>query len=287
MINDSQASRNSVHWTKTIDSALLILLLTASSYAIAFQYEAGYLSHFGVPAEYAEVNAGRLITAAGATFFCITTAVFLWTTIKALLSRVAPLHLVVTNRLAYLATWVVISLLFANEIEGSWFVRALICSFPVIMLVGELTIPLFSHRNLTSYAAKLEASISQDIAREPADPTSELTAVVVRIASPAGAGLLFAVFLMTAFAHAAGVHVARLQSDFLVAKAEFPCIVIRSLSEGLLCVSVDAKTKASHSEYRFLKPEGTVVNLSSIGPLAKAEPQQVTPQIALPRKPGQ
>ncbi len=287
MITDSQVPSKSVHWTKTIDSALLILLLTASSYAIAFQYEAGYLSHFGVPAEYAEVNAGRLIAAAGATLFSITTAVFLWSSLKALLPRVAPLHLVVTNRLAYLATWVVISLLFANETEGSWFVKALICAFPGMMLIGELIMPLVSHRNLSSYAAKLEASVSQDIAREPADPTAELKAVVVRIATPVGAGLLWAVLLLIAFAHAAGVHVARLQSDFLVTKAEFPCVVVRSLSEGLLCVSFDAKTKAAHGEYRFLKPEGTVVNLSAIGPLMKAEPQQVTPQFAPPDKPDQ
>ena len=273
MVTDTQTASNSVHWTKTIDSAFLILLLTASSYAIAFQYEAGYLSHFGVPTEYVEVNTGRLIIAAGATFFVITTTVFLWSSLKTVLPRVTPLRLVVTNRLAVLATWLVISLLVANEMEGTWFTKVLVCVFPVTMLVGELIMPLVSHRKVRTYAAKLEASVSQDLARKPLDPTAELRAVAIKIASPVGAAFLFAVLVLISFSFAAGVHVARLQSDFLVANAESPCVVLRSLSEGLLCVSFDAKTKTAHGEYRFLKPEGAVLSLSATGPLTKAEPQ--------------
>lgn len=277
MVTDAQVSGQTGHWTKSFDSALLILLLTASSYAIAFQYEAGYLSHFGVPTEYVEVNAGRLIVAAGVSFFSVVTALMIWSSFRLVLPRVTRMQIAVTNRLAYLVTWVLISLLLANELAGSWFSRALLCGFPLMLLVGELVGPLFTHRKLPTYRRRLETSILQDIGVDRGtDPSAEVKSVFVRVASPVGAAFLFVVLLLSTFAQAAGVHVARLQSDFLVANVEQPCVVVRSLSEGLLCVSFDPKTRAPRGEYRFLKPEGSVLRLTSLGPLAKVEPQRAT-----------
>lgn len=275
IVAEKQVVDTPVHWIKTIDSALLISLITATSYAVAFQYEAGYLSHFGLPTEYVEVNASRLIIAAGATLFCIVTAMLIWSGINTALPRITGLHAAISNRLTYLLTWGAISLLLANEIEGSPVARALIVGFPVMMLLGELLFPLITHRHLKTYHAKLETSVREYMAREQKDPTAALNSVVVRVVSPTGAAFLYAALLLTTFANAAGVHVARLQSDFLIAEIASPCAVVRPLSEGLLCVGFDAKSKVVRDEYRFLKPEDTLLALRAVGPLIKAEPQQV------------
>jgi hypothetical protein len=269
---DSQVLSQSVHWTKTIDSALLILLLTAGAYAIAFQYESGYLSHFGVPSEYAEVSAGRLVAAAAVALFSIAVAALLWSSLKLVLARAAPLHLAVANRLAHLITWLVIALLLANQIEGPFFGKILMCALPAILLVGELLMPLITHRHLLSYAEQLETSVLEDLAREREGPGAEPQAVVVRIAAPAAAVFLLVTLLLTGLAYAAGAQVARLQSEFLVAAAEVPCAVVRSSSRGLLCVSFDADKRAALREFRFLKAADTTVTLSSIGPLTQVEP---------------
>jgi hypothetical protein len=269
---DSQVLSQSVHWTKAIDSALLIVLLTAGAYAIAFQYESGYLSYFGVPADYAKVKAGRLVAAAAVALFSIGMAAMLWSTLKLVLARVAPLHLAVANRLAHLIIWLLIALLLANEIEGPFIAKALMFALPTILLVGELAMPLITHRHLLSYAEQLETSVLEDLAREREGHGAEPQAVVVRIAAPVVAVFLLVALLLTDLAHAAGAHVAGLQSQFLVAASESPCAVLSSSSQGLLCASFDADKRVALREFRFLKAEDTVVTLSAIGPLAQVEP---------------
>jgi hypothetical protein len=277
--SDNQVLSRSVRWTKTVDSALLILLLAASAYLIAFRYESGYLSWFGVPSEYAEVNVTRLIVAAGVALFSITMAALIWSSLKLLLARVSPLHSAVTNRLAYLVTWLVIALLLAYETEASVAGEILIYLLPILLLVGQLLMPLLTHPQQPSYASKLEASVLDDLAKKPQDPSAEFRAVVVRIAAPVNAAFLLVALLLTGLAHAAGARVARLQSEFLVANAEPPCAVLRAASRQLLCVSFDADKRVALHEFRFLKADETVVTLSSIGPLMPVEtpPEQPEP----------
>lgn len=77
------------------------------------------------------------------------------------------------------------------------------------------------------------------------------------------------------FAHPASVHVARFQSEFLIAETAAPCAVVRPLSEGLPCVGFDAEVKVVRDKYRFLKPEDTLLTLRVVGPPTKADPQHV------------
>ncbi len=48
------------------DGALIVLLLTAASYLVAFGFDVGYLSYFGLPMILAEVSLRGLLFCAGA-----------------------------------------------------------------------------------------------------------------------------------------------------------------------------------------------------------------------------
>jgi hypothetical protein len=43
-------------FTSRLEGAVWALLLTGFAYALAFAYECGYLTFFGIPAEFAEVD---------------------------------------------------------------------------------------------------------------------------------------------------------------------------------------------------------------------------------------
>jgi hypothetical protein len=266
-MSEIDKNENTNHWIRTTDSALLILILTATSYAMAFEYQSGYLSHFDLPRELVEVNINSLIVSAGALF---ATAVALFYFIGIVLKLIAPLvktwHPEVRRRVIFLVVLIVLTAGFEFYLNVSILAAAIGVVFPLIMLLGELLMPLIAYRSLPTYAAKLEASVKDDM-RRPKGPDVELVRSLVFVTTPSIAGLLLAAFMSSLFSYAIGVNAAETQKVFLVPDGVPPCALIRSLSQGLLCVSFDASTKKASGEFRFIKAEGATLHLREIGPL--------------------
>lgn len=132
-----ESAREVSHWTRQIDSALLVLLLTAASYAVAFAYEAGYLSHFGIPMEFSEVSLRDLLlcgVALVSAFFGIFLVLEL--PFRALPSKWPP---VVRFRVGLDLALLILAFILLSRWGGvSRFAWIVGLGFPAVMLAGEL-----------------------------------------------------------------------------------------------------------------------------------------------------
>jgi len=259
------------HWPRRIDSALLGLLLTAASYAVAFEYEAGYLSHFGLPADLVEVGARNLIIAAAtvlgsAMLFYVSVAGLLDTLPKS----VRGWPPVVRRRLFFLGFLCLFLYFVFTRMHVTTVALLIGVGLPGLMLIGELVMPLIGHRQVPTYAGRLEASVKADLATELR--SDDLTQAIVRLLTPSVAAVLVVSVAACVFAYSLGESEAHSQKVFLVADAEKPCAVIRILSEGLLCVGFDPKTHIARGEYRLLRPDSVQMVLTQTGSLGEVEP---------------
>lgn len=258
------------HWSDAVDSALLILLLTAGAYAVAFEYQAGYLLHFGVPETLCEVNLRELIIGGAAVLVLATSLLFLTNAMLSVLPKAWPP--VVQRRAAFLTFFLVLAINAAayGQVAGSG--SLLLVGIPLVLLLGELLMPLVTHRGLPTYAAKLEASVRADISRTTA--TDKTVQTLVSAFTPVVAAVILFIVVAAFLAQGLGRRAASEQTKFLVSDDYYtPCAVVAALSEGLLCVSFDARTHATLGVYRFIKPAGASVTLREVGPLKAAVAQ--------------
>ena len=68
-----------------------------------------------------------------------------------------------------------------------------------------------------------------------------------------------------------GAYIAGTQRTFLVAAGDTPCVVIRSGTRGLMCVSFDAKTRALRPDYRYLDANSVDLTMEKLGELSGAD----------------
>ena len=257
------------HWTRSIDSALLVLLLTAACYGVAFAYQAGYLSHFGVPTELAEVSVRDLFLCAGAlSSIAIGLFAFVQIALRLLPKKWSS---TVRHRVGFHVVWLGVMLVLLPRWAPRPVTALIGFGFPAVMLVGELLMPLLTHRDIPGYSAKLEASIRQDVAREAKTIDGNFFTALFALLSRPIALFVLAAFLIAIFSYAAGRDEARRRDVYPVPREQPDCVIVRSLSLGLLCVGFDEKTRQAVAEYRFLRPEDIRLTLKHTGPLKEAE----------------
>lgn len=251
------------------DTALLILLLTAGAYAIAFEYQAGYLSHFGIPETLCEVTPRELIVSGGALLGFATSIFFLTNWALDVLPKSWPT--VVRRRVVVLMLLLVLAINAATYSGGTRLGVILLVGIPAVMLLGELLMPLLAYSKLPTYAAKLEASVRADLSlTTPADSAIQ---ALYSAMTPIVAILIFFLVIAAFIAQGLGERAAREQKTYLVSNDYYtPCVVVAALSEGLLCVAYRPDTRATIGEYRFIKPEGASVTLRETGRLQAATP---------------
>jgi hypothetical protein len=249
-----------------IDSAVWILLLTALAYAIAFGYECGYLASFGIPAELAEVDLREALVCGAAALGAFSLLCLVAPFLNAPLPRV-PERLWRDN------------LFFVFLVVGAWawfhlakrdtvFSSIVPWTTAVLGLCVIYVLPLWEHRELEGYWAKLCASLADrqrrlDLTLEGKEkPLFErfnpyiILLIALAIASPFGAFTF-------------GESATRDQVWFLVpVQPGAPkCVVVRSGSSGLLCATYQPKTHVLCDEYRFLKVENSILQQQAVGPL--------------------
>ena len=256
----------SLRW---LDSALWVLFATAWAYALAFAYETGYLIHFGIPSDFAEVDLRSLLIGAAsmlATVFFIytTTSIF----VPNLPRRVSPQ----LQEDFALVVWCSIGIGLLGTLTHWGYALIGLALPPAAFLTTVLIVPIFRHGS--GYWAKLEAAAKARHSRE-SDETSvldaagsmrELRAVIKWLGLPTM--WILAVALISAYvAHYVGYLDADHQEVFLVSAKE-KCVVVRVRTDGLLCATLDlTNPRRLQGEYHFLKPETAALRLTYAGPL--------------------
>jgi len=266
------------HWmARTIDSALLVLLPTAGSYGIAFEYQEGYLRHFGVPSDFVQVGVRELLTGGVALLFSLAVVLCVVNFALRLLPEKGRM---ISPRSRFRMVSLAIFLVFLLMA-----LRAMGAPLTVYLAYGTaLALAL-------ALAMELH-SAERNHAAQPLIIDNDFFRRAIRFLGRNPASLIMTVILVGLFSNLLGGLDARERGTFLV-PAEGPCdlpscVVIKPLSQGFLCVGFDAKTRRAGgelpaggkypvgsgypdgSEYLFIKPEGAKLRRCYIRPLKQA-----------------
>jgi hypothetical protein len=253
-----------------IDSAILVLLLTVGGYTVAFTYQAGYLAYFGVPSYFAEVSARELLLCAGALAGLLFLAYNGFIAFAAVWPASVP-----RNAGAAIALF---AFLWIQEVSFLWLYGAQLMLWVwATAIIGLLTfmmfgLPLFTCPMTPGYLAKVEASINAARKHVSQRPPKLLHRVPFQATLTVGV-----IYFILTTVNALGRYKARTCDVFLVEQAADPCVVLRSMSDGLLCAAFNAERHAANGIYRFLKPEGAELRLEQVGPLSAPEPYNPPP----------
>lgn len=248
-----------------IDSAILVLLLTVGGYALAFAYQDGYLGYFGVPAYLAEVSPRELLLFAGATAGAAVAAYNLFIAAAAKLPAAVP-RVVAPILLATAFAWVEMLLLLwlYGAPLAVWVVTLLIVSVFTFVHFG---VPIFFHRDTPGYFAKVAVSIEKIRADLGSGPPRLLHRIPLKVT--ATVGIAYGALILV---NAVGAYEARTCSVFLVDQTGEPCVVLRSMSDGLLCAAFSAEKHAVTGSYRLVKPDRADLQLENVGRLNAPKP---------------
>jgi hypothetical protein len=243
----------------TVDGAIWVLVLTAVAYAVAFGYEEGYLSHFGVAASLMEVSLNSLYRSlmsvgliAGLVF--VTTEIG---AVKALLEpmlKVEKFPFVAKCLLAGAILYVLAGAML--DLEFAWGTASLF----IIGLAAYLIAPIFmdKKKKYRSYAERLAAADAQFRARVDMSPRFAfmIAAIILTL-------LAFQV------ASAAGQAEARKRKEFLVADLSPPCVIVHPYDERLICAGFAGGRLTG--QIRLLPKDGDLeLRLKKVGPLQSA-----------------
>lgn len=245
----------------TVDGAMWVLLLTAIAYAVAFQYEAGYASHFGLTLSLVDVSLLSLyrslmsVGAIAGLVFLLESAV-----VAILLEGRLKIKASVLNR-CFTAGAILYALLAGIfHVRFAWVVSG---GF-LVVLAAHLIAPNFTVKKKLSYPEKVAMS------------DARLAAAVMPPHLPRRfAPVLVAILVIgTAFqvAEEAGQSEAREQKRFLVADTSPPCVFVDTRGDTLVCAEF-AGNQLLGNFHLLSKEDDLKLTLKNVGPL-KSVPAQ-------------
>lgn len=215
---------------------------SALSYGVAFAYQSGYASYFGIPPLLLTPTIGTVLKAAGAVGLAFLS---FWNMANAIWPFVprgeSALHKVIRRMLviALIAGLIVFHLL------DGWRAWMALASFVSFFAFFELVFPLIVNRKVVGYENKLRAQ--EDIERNAQKHSLAEKAALVM--GESGLRLAVAALLLLLLATVVGNNAARNQKDYYVL-AEPPNAVVLSMGENILILGTyDPRTMTLSGTY--------------------------------------
>jgi hypothetical protein len=267
-------------FTSRLEGAVWALLLTGFAYALAFAYECGYLTFFGIPAEFAEVDLRLALICAGISL--VGLFVLAWIVGMLLSFKPEQVSARLNRDLTVLVLYPVAIATFLYLIDAPLYLSTVIvAAMGGLLFLRILITPIFEYRAVKGYLARLEKAAE---ARETA--VKELgPGTLWKYTDSKSLAMILCLIGGPLLAYIIGHHMASHQIVFLMPRNEADCVIVSSGSGGLLCANIvsqsDPANPASRPvrkvqcEYAFLKTEGSVLRRAIVGPLLGAE--QVPP----------
>lgn len=228
--------------SRQISEGILLAAASALSYGIAFAYQSGYASYFGIPPLLLTPTIGSILKAAGAVGLAFLSFWNIANGIWPFAPRgKSAVHSVIRKMLAIT---LIVGLVVFNLLDGwrAWIVLALIVSFFAFF---ELVFPIIVHRKVAGYENKLLAQ--EDIEQNAQKHT--LTDKAAEVMGERGLRLAAAALLLLLLANIVGKNAARNQEEFYVAAAP-PNAVVLSMQDNILILGTyDPKTMTLSGTY--------------------------------------
>jgi hypothetical protein len=240
----------------TVDGAIWVLVFTAVAYAVAFGYEEGYLSHFGVAAPLIEVSLYSLYHSlmwvgliAGLVFITTELGVVRWLLQPMLKVEKFPFVLK-----CFVAGAILYALLGAIDFPMAWATASLL----IVALAIFLIAPIFTDKKkkYRSYAERLGAADAH--LRAGVDLSPRFAFVIAAIT---------VTLIAFQVASAVGKADARYRKEFLVADMSPPCVIVHPYGDRLICAEFADRRLTGHVRLLSKEDRDLELTLEKVGPL--------------------
>jgi len=260
----------------SISDSILLAVVTAAAYLIAFSYEAMYLLHFSVPLQFVHISADSVLVVAATIVGSLT--VFFWG--ANLVAMIWPENRVLQIKLARLSI-VVVSVGWALRSYGLrrevlWYI------FPLASFVAfEFIWPLIIYRRAGRFIDRFTANeVSEDKFRRRG-----LFGRLLPVLGRSYLNLILAAFIGIFLAVVKGDGDATTQEEFFVLSSEPNTAVVRFYPDLVVCIHFDASNRTIEPglQLRRLSADHPLsLDRRSIGPLRQKPILKQTPVQARP-----
>jgi hypothetical protein len=262
---------------KAVDTALLLALATALSYAVSMSFECGYASFFGVPAKLVEASPKNTIICAVTVLFGIPGGVWMWDTLGTMWPR--KWHWAI-RRAVFSILAIPISALVMYFFLGISLLALMILMLPFFLyfVLTELAFPLLAHRSKATFVEKLEAEQEKSANELAKSPTFSLSFIKRFGVLPLTYVVLFLASCAVAFGF--GFRDARTEDRFLVSIAkDDSCVFVTNYLDTLICAEFDSVKHSLTGGIRFipLHEPSSKFELQMLGRLSPAESNSWAP----------
>jgi len=254
---------------RILGEAALLALATAAAYLLAFRYESGYASYFGIPTDLIAVDLRSLLLF-GVGF--VTLAVALLIAVNFLVmtfpSKVHPAlkRTLFTITFFSIFCFIPVALYGIDHPEKWWWVLIIY----ILLLFFQLIYPVFAAKREHGYLNKLAAFHASADRRPDLDTAAEARFGM----SPV---LLVSLFLIgIAIARIGGEATAMKRTSFLVLGSKPPRVVLRTYGDTLVCALADLERHEVIADFLLIKVGNNSypLTLQDVGPLVlKRQPR--------------
>jgi hypothetical protein len=251
-----------------ITEGLLIAVVSAGAYLLAFYYEKGFTSYFKIPMHFVSVSLVTIFILVAVAISFLLLIVPIVDFIFGYLPRLHPVLYPGVGVLLFVSLFSVIHLYLFGLSNWPVFIFHLV----MLVLVAAifLLLPMIIHRKKGKVIERLEEQQKID---------QSVLSIYDVIASRFGRESLLVIalsILSINFAENAGRAQAMKQTEFLVLNTEPEMVVLQIYEENMICAPFNRNTKEVETRFRFVKiaeDPKLILNLEKVGPLHPYEPK--------------
>lgn len=243
-----------------LSEGLIIAVVPAIVYWFSYVYQFGYCRYFEIPTEFIEINVQNF-------FICIIGMVGL---LAVIISVGTPLFSIFRNlpeviRLIFINNGIPVLVLLAYSFVAKMPIKHvfIILAVPFGLLMSELTFPLYSQKNKSSYLEKLEAQRAFETEHK-----ESLMYVIFKRIGVNFSVLLFCVSFASIFICFVGAYEAKNTSVFMTSNGGQK-IVLKKYGEQFLVADFNKKEKTFIPRFTIEKIDNSfgVFSYEKVGPI--------------------
>jgi len=245
---------------------LLSPIAVALGFIMAYLYELGYCSAFGIPSEFIQLQSTNIIATVVRVF--LSFFFLFWVLFFLLLyvnnpnqKRLDPIRRRLLMIAFVILVYITIAFGYHRAFQEWYFMIPLFVYFMFFLFIG----PLLTRRNTTGgYRNKLAAQDEAD--RETSYPLTLIT----KYGGWTTFGILFLVLLLLSLSYFSGEDTATRQEYFLVPSTNENSVVLRIYGDELICTQLDKQSNKPNGKLFILKLDDEprpILSLQKVGPL--------------------
>jgi len=263
-------------------SGTFVAALSGAAYLLAFNYELGYASAFGIPRAFIKVDLVTVLTTFGALLSLILILFLLADFAYSVLTqREDPIRRTILKRSFWLIYFVVSIVVYAGTgPEQYQYIKWFAFLILFLILFDFIIMPLITQRGKGSYFEKLEA-----VERKEREDKGEGKSLLKILQSTRGGtivlNLILGLLILLTVCYNMGRAKALAQTDFLLLDEEKPTVVLKVYGDLLICASFnkDSKQIEENLTIKNLTRQDTLkLTNKEVGPLRLAATKDKKPQ---------